>query len=69
LLRRNSLCIPKIQPAGVCLQAVYFRAADVIIKYEPKLRFAVVIRSSPNIQNGKTYTITVGSKSFEFAAG
>jgi len=41
----------------------------VIIKYEPKLRFAVVIRSSPNIQNGKTYTITVGSKSFEFAAG
>ena len=41
---------------------------NLIISYEPELPFAVVILSSPDIQSGEAYTITVGSTSGEFEA-
>lgn len=39
-----------------------------IISYTPELSFAVVILSSPDIETGETYKITVGSTSGEFKA-
>lgn len=43
-------------------------AGNTVITYAPELSFAVVILSSPDIVNGETYTITVGSASGQFAA-
>ena len=39
-----------------------------VISHAPKLNFAVVILSSPDIVKGETYTITVGSQSGSFQA-
>ena len=41
---------------------------NTVISYAPELSFAVVILSSPDIQSGETYTITVGSASGSFEA-
>lgn len=39
-----------------------------VVSCEPKLSFAIVILSTPEMVKGETYTITVGSASGEFAA-
>ncbi|MBR2883959.1 MAG: carbohydrate-binding domain-containing protein [Clostridia bacterium] len=41
---------------------------NTIINYTPELNFAVVILSSPDIESGEKYDITVGSTSGEFEA-
>lgn len=41
---------------------------NTLISYEPELSFALVILSSPEIESGETYTITVGSSSAEIEA-
>ena len=41
---------------------------NTIISYAPELNFAVVILSSPEIEKGETYSITVGDASGEFEA-
>lgn len=41
---------------------------NTIIDYTPELNFAVVILSSPDIESGEKYDITVGSTSGEFEA-
>ena len=43
-------------------------SGKALISYTPELSFAVVILSSPNILQGETYTLTVGSASGEFEA-
>lgn len=43
-------------------------SGKALISYNPELSFAVVILSSPNILQGETYTLTVGSASGEFEA-
>lgn len=45
------------------------KSGKTIISYEPELSFAVVILSSPDIQKGDTYTVSVGTESGEFEAG
>ena len=44
------------------------KSGNVIIEHTPELNFAVVILSSPDIEKGATYSITVGSQSGEFEA-
>lgn len=44
------------------------KSGNILISYAPELPFAVVILSSPEIQSGETYTITVGEASGEFEA-
>ena len=44
------------------------KSGKTIIEHTPELNFAVVILSSPDIQKGETYTVTVGSESGEFEA-
>lgn len=41
---------------------------NTILTHEPELDFAVVILSSPDIQKGQTYTITVGTSTSSFEA-
>ena len=41
---------------------------NVVISYAPELDFAVVILSSPAMEKGKSYTITVGEQSGSFEA-
>ena len=41
---------------------------NVLISYTPELSYAVVILSSPEIEKGETYTITVGTQSGSFEA-
>ena len=41
---------------------------NTLITHTPKLSFAIVILSSPDIVSGDTYTITVGSQSAQFKA-
>lgn len=41
---------------------------NTLISYQPELDFAVIILSSPDIEKGKTYTITVGTQSGEITA-
>lgn len=43
-------------------------SAKTLITYKPELDFAVVIFSSPEVEKGKTYTITVGSETGKFEA-
>lgn len=43
-------------------------SGNTVISYAPELSFAVVILSSPDIIQGQTYTITVGTASGEFTA-
>lgn len=43
-------------------------SGNVVISHEPELPFAIVILSSPEIQKGETYTITVGELSGDFEA-
>ena len=43
-------------------------SGNVVISHEPKLNFAVVILSSPDIVKGESYTITVGEATGEFEA-
>lgn len=44
------------------------KAGNTIISHKPELSFQIVILSSPDIQKGETYTITVGSQSGDFVA-
>lgn len=44
------------------------KEGNTIISYEPELSFAVVILSSPEIEKGETYSITVGDATGEFEA-
>jgi len=44
------------------------KSGNTIIEHTPELNFAVVILSSPKIEKGETYSITVGSESGEFEA-
>lgn len=55
------------QPAGteICLTD---EAGNLILSHCPELDFAIVILSSPEIQKGNTYTITVGSANGSFPA-
>jgi len=41
---------------------------NTILTHEPELDFAVVILSSPDIQKGQTYTVTVGTSTSSFEA-
>ncbi|MBQ8559859.1 MAG: carbohydrate-binding domain-containing protein [Tyzzerella sp.] len=41
---------------------------NMLVSYEPELSFSLVIISSPEIESGETYTITVGSSSAEIEA-
>lgn len=41
---------------------------NTIISYAPELNFAVVILSSPEIEKGETYSITVRDATGEFEA-
>lgn len=41
---------------------------NIILSHEPELDFAVVILSSPDVQKGETYTITVGAATSSFEA-
>lgn len=41
---------------------------NTLLTHEPELDFAIVILSSPDIEKGETYTITVGSSSGEVEA-
>ena len=43
-------------------------SGNIVISYTPELPFAIVILSSPEIQKGETYTITVGELSGDFEA-
>ena len=44
------------------------KSGNTILEHTPELNFAVVILSSPDINKGETYTVTVGSRSGEFEA-
>jgi len=44
------------------------KSGNIILEHTPKLSFAVVILSSPDIKKGETYTVTVGLVSGEFEA-
>ena len=55
------------QPAGTLI-TVKDISGKTLISHEPELSFAVVILSSPDLQKGEDYTITVGSFSDTFKA-
>ena len=44
------------------------KEGNVIIDYTPKLDYAVVILSSPDIEKNETYTVKVGEQSADFKA-
>lgn len=44
------------------------RDGNVLITYEPKLSFQIIILSCPEMKSGETYKITVGEQSAEFEA-
>ncbi len=44
------------------------KKGNTIISHEPELEYAIVIISSPDIKQGETYTVTVGSKTSRFEA-
>lgn len=56
------------QSAGTAV-TILDKNGDEIISFEPELSFAVVIISSPDIESGETYTLTVGNQSGDVAAG
>ena len=43
-------------------------AGKLVLSYTPELSFAVVILSSPQMQKGESYTITIGTRSGTFEA-
>lgn len=55
------------QSAGTAV-TIHDKNGDKIISFEPELSFAVVIVSSPDIESGDTYTLTVGSQSGDVEA-
>lgn len=55
------------QPAGTKI-LLQDKSGNTIIDYTPELNFAMVILSSPDIQSGENYDITVGATSSEFEA-
>ena len=55
------------QPAGTTI-LLKDQNGNTVIEYAPELNFAVVILSSPDIQKGETYSLTVGAQSGEFEA-
>lgn len=55
------------QQAGILI-TLTDSSGNVVISHEPELPFAIVILSSPEIQKGETYTITVGELSGDFEA-
>ncbi len=55
------------QSAGTKI-VVKDKKGNTIISHEPELEYAIVIISSPDIKQGETYTVTVGSQSSKFEA-
>ncbi len=55
------------QSAGTKI-VVKDKKGNTIISHEPELEYAIVIISSPDIKQGETYTVTVGSQSSQFEA-
>lgn len=55
------------QPAGTEIKLTDSKG-NTVMTYAPNLSFAVVILSSPEIESGENYTISVGNSSGEFAA-
>lgn len=55
------------QSAGTAV-TIQDKNGDEIISFEPELSFAVVIVSSPDIESGETYTLTVGKQSGDVEA-
>ncbi len=55
------------QSAGTKI-VVKDKKGNIIISHEPELEYAIVIISSPDIKQGETYTVTVGSKTSSFEA-
>ncbi len=55
------------QSAGTKI-VVKDKKGNTIISHEPELEYAIVIISSPDIKQGETYTIIVGTESGEFEA-
>ncbi len=55
------------QSAGTKI-VVKDKKGNTIISHEPELPYAIVIISSPDIKQGETYTVTVGSQSSQFEA-
>ena len=56
------------QSAGTAV-TILDKDDNEIVSFEPELSFAVVIISSPDIESGETYTLTVGNQSGDVAAG
>lgn len=55
------------QPAGTQI-SLADASGKIIISYVPELSFGVVILSSPEMEKGDAYTITVGNQTAEFEA-
>lgn len=55
------------QSAGTAV-TIQDKNGNKIVSFEPELSFAVVIVSSPDIESGETYTLTVGSQSEDIEA-
>lgn len=55
------------QSAGTAV-TIQDKNGGEIISFEPELSFAVVIVSSPDIESGETYTLTVGNQSGDIEA-
>lgn len=56
------------QSAGTAV-TILDKDGNEIVSFEPELSFAVVIVSSPDLESGETYTLTVGNQSGDVAAG
>lgn len=56
------------QSAGTAV-TILDKDGNEIVSFEPELSFAVVIVSSPDIESGETYTLTVGNQSGDVEAG
>ncbi len=41
---------------------------NVLVSHEPELSYQIVIVSTPELRQGETYTVTVGSSSGDFEA-
>ncbi len=55
------------QSAGTKI-VVKDKKGNTVISHQPELEYAIVIISSPDIKQGETYNITVGSKTSSFEA-
>ena len=55
------------QSAGTAV-TIQDKDGNNIVSFEPEMSFAVVIVSSPEIESGETYTLTVGGQTGDIAA-